>query len=366
MRALLIGLVVSLVRPAVAQPASDPIAQAEAENAAGKAKIAVVDLAGAAAHFRAAIALSPDPRYYFNLCYTLEKAGQLREAKAACEVVASGGSDERLAGKARAKLAEIERGLRAGDEGKPEPLAPPGTAPVADPDDTLADGERVAPGTPITVSPRPPGGAIQADRFGRPLGRRPMVMRRMAAPVERRPPATWFIQLGFGDARVVVDDDEGSVADLDDTSSLLVGAVGAGVALWPASAFGFQLEGQLANRGFKVDGDLFDASATLTYLDLAALVRLEPGRGRFRVHAVAGGYLGFKVASSTSLDGDALDDQVASTDAGAILGAGFTIGRFRRAVNLDLRLQIGTKNVSEAPFQSVEHRVVLLMVGYVI
>jgi Flp pilus assembly protein TadD len=75
----------SVTQLASAQPSA--YAQAEALNDEGKALIGRVDLAGAAAKFRQAIALVEDPRYVFNLCYALEKSGVLQEARRECQWV---------------------------------------------------------------------------------------------------------------------------------------------------------------------------------------------------------------------------------------------------------------------------------------
>jgi hypothetical protein len=91
----------------------DAAARAEALNEEGKQRMKVVDFAGAAQSFRAAIAARPDPRYYYNLCFTLHKMGSQAEARAACEV-AAGTSDQRLRKRA---LELIERIDRAGGKG---------------------------------------------------------------------------------------------------------------------------------------------------------------------------------------------------------------------------------------------------------
>ena len=58
--------------------------RAEELNRLGKARATELDLEGAAKLFREALAIENDPRYAFNLCYTLEKSGHLREAKEFC------------------------------------------------------------------------------------------------------------------------------------------------------------------------------------------------------------------------------------------------------------------------------------------
>jgi hypothetical protein len=139
--------------PAEAQPST--YAQAEALNDEGKAMIGRVDLAGAAAKFRQAIALIEDPRYVFNLCYALEKSGVLEEARRECQWVTTS-RDRRLANKAATLLASIDRQIAeraARRPAAPTPAAPTPAAPTPA-SQTPAAGSTpvppvVAPGTPI-------------------------------------------------------------------------------------------------------------------------------------------------------------------------------------------------------------------------
>src|SRR5690349_1073029 len=100
-------LVLAFARPALAQ-SEDDRARAEKLNEEGKRQIALVDFDGAAGSFRAAIQIQPDPRYYYNLCYTLHRAGKLREAHASCEMAAADKKDPRLAAKAKERLTMID------------------------------------------------------------------------------------------------------------------------------------------------------------------------------------------------------------------------------------------------------------------
>src|SRR6266568_3064285 len=86
--------------------AVDP--RAEALNDAGKALyLDQQDYAAAAARFRAAIAIAPDPRYYYNLCTALQRLGQLDDALAACAEVPRHAAAPELADKAARRAAEI-------------------------------------------------------------------------------------------------------------------------------------------------------------------------------------------------------------------------------------------------------------------
>tara|TARA_R110002096_G_scaffold44524_4_gene119729 strand:- start:17774 stop:18844 length:1071 start_codon:yes stop_codon:yes gene_type:complete len=156
---VLAGLLVLLVtlssgaQHAEAQPSAH--AQAEALNEEGKALIGRVDLAGAAAKFREAVALVEDPRYVFNLCYALEKSGVLEEARRECKWVTTS-RDRRLADKAAKLLASIEEQLakKAALQPTPTPVSPqpvptPQPAPAPQPAPYSAPAPAVAPGTPV-------------------------------------------------------------------------------------------------------------------------------------------------------------------------------------------------------------------------
>lgn len=103
--------------PAVASAQNaSPNRQAETLNEEGKALYKNGDYAGAAEKFRAAIQIEPnDPRYYFNLCATLEKAGDYEGALQACDEVYRHGADERLRAKTGERAAEIRRKKRERD-----------------------------------------------------------------------------------------------------------------------------------------------------------------------------------------------------------------------------------------------------------
>ncbi|MFH0900214.1 MAG: hypothetical protein V2A73_06265 [Pseudomonadota bacterium] len=86
-RAVLV-LAFLLACPVGAQPkATEPDPRAEALNEEGKEFFRGKDYAAAAARFREAAELSPDARYYFNLCVALEKLEDLEGALQACDTV---------------------------------------------------------------------------------------------------------------------------------------------------------------------------------------------------------------------------------------------------------------------------------------
>jgi len=83
-------------------------AQAEALNDEGKSMFRTGNLDGAAGKFREAITTSPDPRYYFNLCFAYEQLKRWDDALAACREVLDGGANERLVDKANQRIQSIE------------------------------------------------------------------------------------------------------------------------------------------------------------------------------------------------------------------------------------------------------------------
>ena len=85
------------------------------------------DLPGAVKKFRQATVLSPEGRYYFNLCYALHQLGRYRDALTACEAVEPNTSDAGLVEKTNVVLDDLRQRL------PPETAPPPDTYP--DPDD---------------------------------------------------------------------------------------------------------------------------------------------------------------------------------------------------------------------------------------
>ena len=74
-------------------------AQAEALDEQGKDKLRSADIAGALALFQQANALSPDPRYEFNVCLTLEAQEHWDEAGTACKQAKAMNPEPRLSAK---------------------------------------------------------------------------------------------------------------------------------------------------------------------------------------------------------------------------------------------------------------------------
>ena len=87
---------IAAVSPALVSPAhaQSPAKQADGLNEQGKALLNAKPMraAEATAKFRAAIVLSPEGRFYLNLCMALYQEGKLSEALTACQAVAPKGA----------------------------------------------------------------------------------------------------------------------------------------------------------------------------------------------------------------------------------------------------------------------------------
>jgi hypothetical protein len=90
--------------PAVAQT---PAQQADKLNDEGKALFADKRYEDAHARFREAATLSPEGRFYFNMCYALNFLERYDEAIQACEQVEAAGADAALRDKTEKALASL-------------------------------------------------------------------------------------------------------------------------------------------------------------------------------------------------------------------------------------------------------------------
>ena len=117
--------------PASAQP---PAEQAERLNNEGKKLFADKDYERAYGKFREAATLSPEGRFFFNMCYALNFLGRYQEAIQACEQVEPAGADKELSDKTRKALASL-REKSAAQRATPVAATPgvTGTDPNADP-----------------------------------------------------------------------------------------------------------------------------------------------------------------------------------------------------------------------------------------
>ena len=107
----------------VAGTASAPKAQSAEQEAAKRNEegknlwLKKNDLAGAVEKFREATTLSPQPNYYFNLCYAQHQLGRFQQARTSCRAVLANGADDKLAKKANLVLDDIAK--RIPDEPDP-------------------------------------------------------------------------------------------------------------------------------------------------------------------------------------------------------------------------------------------------------
>ncbi|HTE55366.1 MAG TPA: hypothetical protein VK698_31145 [Kofleriaceae bacterium] len=123
----LVALATALLAAAPAS-AQTPAEQAETLNQEGKRLFAGKDYDRAYGKFREAATLSPEGRFFFNMCYALNFLERYQDAIQACEQVEAAGADAELIGKTRKALASLrdkaaaQDGARGGD-GAVEPAA---------------------------------------------------------------------------------------------------------------------------------------------------------------------------------------------------------------------------------------------------
>jgi hypothetical protein len=63
--------------------------------------------------FQGAVARVPEPRYFLNLCMSLDGEHRLSDALVACKAAANTSSSDELTAKARARIAKIREQARA-------------------------------------------------------------------------------------------------------------------------------------------------------------------------------------------------------------------------------------------------------------
>ncbi len=285
-------------RSAWAQGA-DGQAQAEELNSQGKALIGQLDLAGAAQRFRAAMLLSSDPRFAFNLCYTLEKSGQFGEAKVACEKVV-GAADPRLANKANKLLAVIE-GKMAGEPASSRSAPPPGQSEPA-------------------VAPPP-----------------------RAQPVASLPPPKSQASHRTLQYGAVVGLSRANVSSAEADPDAVVGyAVGAWARMGLRPSFDSILEAQLVRRGFSTR--LVDL--TTTYLDLGFASRWYLGMGGAKPYLEAGMTLSILLSSEVDV-AVAQPDEIQAYDLAYTIGVGTLVGIGSLSVDVRARYLHGLVSIGQ-------------------
>lgn len=294
----LVAFTVTLVLLLSGSPAlADDAKKAEEFNTQGKARIKQLDLEGAAELFRQAIALAPDPRYYFNLCYTLEKSGKLEAARQACDGVAGSG-DERLEQKAAALSSKID-----------EKLGPRPTEPTPPPSPTDKPPPEVGP------KPVPPA---------------PM------KPVKDPKRILYGAVFGFVSSNLVGD----GPADPSSTFGIALGSW----ALLPLSgALSIVLEGQYVQRGASYDElGLSPVTIDNNYLDFGAAARYGFGSSVSSYYAEVGATVSVLISSTGSFEGDVVSTEANPKDLAFSLGLG---SRFS-AIDLRFRYMQGLLNAN--------------------
>ena len=98
---LILGLGAALALLAAPALAQSPAKQADTLNEQGKALSRAKKYDQASDKFRQAIVLSPEGRFYLNLCMSLYQAGKLGEANNACRAVRDHGATSQQVGQAQ-------------------------------------------------------------------------------------------------------------------------------------------------------------------------------------------------------------------------------------------------------------------------
>jgi|GEM_PF-1094092 len=153
-RATLLILTVALALTATsvnarAQSDDDARKRADELNEEGKVLYRDGKLEQAIRKFRQAAVLSSEGRFYFNLCFVLDKQGKHRDALTACEAVTDSNAEERIVDKAEAYALNLREKL--GSPTGPAPDSPGPEDPY--PDGTEPPPTDPGPGTPPDAPP---------------------------------------------------------------------------------------------------------------------------------------------------------------------------------------------------------------------
>ncbi len=144
--------VTATVSQAQAKPASSA-AEADRFNETGKEFFKERRYLDAYKNFKQATAISPQGKYFFNLCFSLNYLERFQEAIEACEQVIPNGADAKLRDKTNAVLSALREKVPAQPTPPPPgPVTPPGPGPVTPP----GPGPVTPPG-PGPVTPPGPG-----------------------------------------------------------------------------------------------------------------------------------------------------------------------------------------------------------------
>lgn len=153
--ALAATLSILMPAPAAARQSSASERAAQLNEEGKRLWLEDKDLAAAVDKFRQATVLSPEGRYYFNLCYALHQLGRYREALTACEAVEPNGADSKVLQKTRTVLEDLRQRVPA----EPRPDPDPGTTsdPAVDPGTDPGPGGYPDPNTGDPRNPDAPG-----------------------------------------------------------------------------------------------------------------------------------------------------------------------------------------------------------------
>jgi tetratricopeptide (TPR) repeat protein len=351
-RRLVIALLVAgVVNVASANP--EPRELAERYNEEGKSLFARGELEAAARKFRAAIAIDPEARYFFNLCFVLNARYQLEAALGACEQVASArGADDRLIERAADLIAVIEKkragarppknsGELEGSEPKPEPEPP-----VDDGAAGGGDGQGGAGGVELPAS--------KPVAYPVPIGE-PRQPQRVAVQVRPEPPPRAF-HIGLITGLAFANHEElGAGLESDTRTGFETGA-------FVATSFSRIVAGQAeilyAQKGGEVAFDYLS-------MPIVAKVILALGK-RAKLHLDAGVSMSFLLRAQSDV---ALPEDIGSRskrfDLGAIAGLGMTLHRQgSSAFIFDVRFERGLLDVEDIPEVQVKNRVTSVRFGY--
>ena len=142
------------------------------------------------------------------------------------------------------------------------------------------------------------------------------------------------------------------------------GFVGGVFLNFDAGLFGFQVGGQYAQKGVKLDfGNVVD-ELSLSYLEIPAVVKLGIPLGVVKPSILGGASLGFNTGCEFGDDDDCKDD-FKSTDFSGILGADLAIYVGTISVWADGRYNFGFSDINEASdlVDDLKHRNWMLQAG---
>jgi hypothetical protein len=356
--AIVIAVALAVTAPprAYAQPQS-----ADQLNDAGKQLYQQGDLRGAVERFRGAIAISPEGRYYYNLCVALEKLHQLDEARAACAAITPHNGSAQLNDRAKAKLRALDQAIearRAAAAATERPRPPAGPAQPR----PQVTGPPRRPGEPVPVAPPVVAGSSRPPP--------PAQVEDVAEPPTEPAKLRVGVKLGLNFAEV-----HGAVEDGDEQSSDVVPgfAIGGTVAWRLARLFSVRAELGYTTKGGSFEdvpddqGGEIDLQYDYSYIELAALGAIAVPIRRANLHALGGLALGVLASADVSGGGVSVDisDETESVEVALALGGGVTFPVGRRALTFDLLYQHGLSDIEDPDDDlTITHRVVSLRTAF--